>query len=393
MTEATLPRAADAVIVGAGFAGASAAAALARRGLGRILLLEAEPVAGVHATGRNAALAYSVVDEPVIRSLARAGLEFLRDPPGWFSGGLDHQFRGSLTLVEPPELATVDALATALRQEGAVVDRWTKAEVIRRVPILRERPGLVGYHCPADGVIDIHGLLQGYLRVARSHGTTIAFRCRAEALLVTGGRVAGIRTRRGEVATPLVLLAGGPWANELAVAAGLPPLPLRPCRRHLAVLERRGWELDPGWPFVWNRTAGFYFRPESGGLLVCACDVEDHAPADVAASESGIATVTERSLELLQGADSALLRTAWAGLRTLTPDHHFVIGPDPALPGLHWVAGLGGHGMTTSAAVGALVADLVLAGRADAVTAAVSPARFRAHDPVSPQTRLTDARL
>jgi D-arginine dehydrogenase len=175
------------------------------------------------------------------------------------------------------------------------------------------------------------------------------------------------------VAAPLVILAGGPWANALAVEAGLPPLPLRPCRRHLAVLERRGWGLDPGWPFVWHRTAGFYLRPESGGLLVCACDVEDHPPADVGPSEAGIAALTERSLEMLRDAEGALLRTAWAGLRTLTPDHHFVIGPDPALPGLLWVAGLGGHGMTTSAAVG----ELVAAGRDDAVTRALAPARFR----------------
>jgi D-arginine dehydrogenase len=79
----------------------------------------------------------------------------------------------------------------------------------------------------------------------------------------------------------------------------------------------------------------------------------------------------------LPGAASARLRNVWAGLRTLTPDGGFVVGPDPRLPGLCWVAGLGGHGMTTSPAVGELAAALILDGRVDwPDAAALSPARF-----------------
>ena len=51
---------------------------------------------------------------------------------------------------------------------------------------------------------------------------------------------------------------------------------------------------------------------------------------------------------------------SWAGLRTLTPDGRFVIGWDPKVDGFFWVAGLGGHGVTTSSAVGALAAKLIL---------------------------------
>jgi len=54
------------------------------------------------------------------------------------------------------------------------------------------------------------------------------------------------------------------------------------------------------------------------------------------------------------------VRRSWAGLRTFSMDQGFVIGPDPRLEGFFWVAGLGGHGMTTSAAVGELATDLLL---------------------------------
>jgi D-arginine dehydrogenase len=69
------------------------------------------------------------------------------------------------------------------------------------------------------------------------------------------------------------------------------------------------------------------------------------------------------------------IRRVWAGLRTLAPDGCVVIGEDPRVRGFHWCAGLGGHGVTASAAVGRLAADGVL-GRP--VPSAFSPARFAA---------------
>jgi D-arginine dehydrogenase len=65
----------------------------------------------------------------------------------------------------------------------------------------------------------------------------------------------------------------------------------------------------------------------------------------------------------------------WAGFRTIANDGRFVIGWDPQAEGFFWVAGLGGHGVTTSSAVGALAADLLTAGR-DKEAEAFSPARF-----------------
>ena len=51
---------AEVVIIGAGFAGASTAYQLVSRGVRDILLLEREPVPGMHASGRNAALAFQL---------------------------------------------------------------------------------------------------------------------------------------------------------------------------------------------------------------------------------------------------------------------------------------------------------------------------------------------
>ena len=65
------------------------------------------------------------------------------------------------------------------------------------------------------------------------------------------------------------------------------------------------------------------------------------------------------------------------GLRILTPDDRFVIGSDPRVAGFTWVAGLGGHGMTTACAVGELGAAAALGRDLDPrFGAAFDPLRF-----------------
>ena len=66
----------------------------------------------------------------------------------------------------------------------------------------------------------------------------------------------------------------------------------------------------------------------------------------------------------------------WAGLRTFAPDRRFVLGPDPVNPDLFWVAGLGGHGMTSGLAVGQLAAQAILNG---VDTGLLHPGRLSPH--------------
>ena len=61
----------DAVVVGAGIAGASAAWALARTGR-RVALIEQEPQPGVHATGRSAATLSETSGTRAVCALAAA---------------------------------------------------------------------------------------------------------------------------------------------------------------------------------------------------------------------------------------------------------------------------------------------------------------------------------
>ena len=74
----------------------------------------------------------------------------------------------------------------------------------------------------------------------------------------------------------------------------------------------------------------------------------------------------------------------WAGLRTFAPDGEMVNGFDPEVPGFFWVAGQGGYGIQTSAAMGmAAAAQLLGQPLPDALlqqgvlAEKLSPARFQ----------------
>jgi D-arginine dehydrogenase len=122
--------------------------------------------------------------------------------------------------------------------------------------------------------------------------------------------------------------------------------------------------------------AAFYFRPEGDGLLLSPCDETPMPPGvpstDPAASELLAEKLARHAPPL---ADLAI-RRSWACLRTFAPDRRPFIGPDPELAGLFHVSGLGGFGMTCSAAIGELAADLLTGRDVSWIeTAAVDPAR------------------
>ena len=144
--------------------------------------------------------------------------------------------------------------------------------------------------------------------------------------------------------------------------------------RHLFVTGPLDW-VDPDWPSVWDGPRGLYFRPDSGGLLLCGCGETPAAPGDYREDPAVLDRVAERIAALQPGLGELSIRTQWVGQRTFAPDRHFVIGRDPRDDRVFHVAGLGGHGVTSSYAVGRLASQLIL-GETPTGAAPFDPARL-----------------
>ncbi len=365
-----LPKRVEVVIVGGGFAGAATAWALAKRGVGDVLILEAFDQFGSQASGRNASMARQLSSDPVTGALLRQSVAaFLGDDAGF---KVDARRCGSLLLVEGPAGAS---WLRAVERTGGISQVVSRNEAVARVPVLDKAFFDRAILTPSDAVVDVSGLLWQYLRVARSGGARLAAGCPLTGVRVSGGRVAGVSTPQGDVACRVLVDAAGAWANEVAALAGLEPLPMTPFRRHLVTTPPLDW-VDSRWPFVWHLTDDYYFRPEVGGLLLSACDQEAAVPGPAIRDVAVLETLADRLSLRCPGLAGVSVHKWWAGLRTITTDGRFVVGPDPRLPGFIWSAGLGGHGMTGSAAVGEVTAARIVAVDAVAFSGELDPARF-----------------
>ena len=162
---------------------------------------------------------------------------------------------------------------------------------------------------------------------------------------------------------------------------GAQRIPLKPYRRHL-YFSRPLPKSPARWPFVWDLSSGFYFRPEGRSLLLSPCDKAPAGRRALALHQEPILPAAEqamrRKLESFSPGTARLsLKNPKSGLRTMTPDGRFVIGEDARLGGFYWVAGLGGHGVTTCFSVGRLASDIIVGRKTrPGLAQAFSPKRF-----------------
>ncbi len=364
----------EVVIIGGGLAGASTGYQLACRGVTRLTIIEREPICGYHSSGRNAAMIRQITSCPDITALACSSVKFFMQPPAGWETPLTFRQTGSLLLACGEGTAQLERDAADARSCGIPTERWSREHAVVHVPVLDTATFECAVWSPTDGVLDAHALLEGCLGGVRAAGGLVVTGAAVTGFRVGNRRIEAVETSRGLFPADSVVNAAGAWAGEIADMAGASTVPFRPCRRHLLSTGPIP-EVNPDWPFVWDITHEFYFRPESGGLLFSPCDEVEFSPCDVSADPAAKLELAEKlMLYAPRLAEFPVVKT-WAGLRTLTPDGRFVIGWDTKIENFMWVAGLGGHGVTTSPACGSLAARMI-AGEEPESARPFAPRRF-----------------
>lgn len=349
---------AEVAIIGGGIAGVSAAAYLAPHR--RVVLLEREDQPGYHASGRSAALFTETYGNAVVRALTVASRPFLASPPDGFS---DHPLltqRGALhvgTEGDEAQLAALLAETSALVGSVRAVD---SKEARSLLPALKPDWIRGGVLEPDAQDIDTHGCIQGFLRLARSHGAQVMTRAEVSAIARAGGRWL-IDARAGRISADILVNAAGAWADTIAAMAGVRRRGLQPKRRTAFLFAPPDGVSVRDWPMCIGPREGFYFKPDAGMILGSPADETPSEPTDAQPDELDVAIAADRIQEI---ADLPIRRIArrWAGLRTFAPDKTPVVGPDPDAEGFFWLAGQGGYGFQTAPALAAITADLITSG-------------------------------
>jgi D-arginine dehydrogenase len=345
-------------VIGAGIAGASAAARIAETR--STILIERESQPGYHASGRSAAMFTETYGNAAIRALTIASRAFLSSPPSGFAETPILGARGALFVGGDAERDLVGEIHEAAHRLVPSVRQVSADEVVAMVPAFRRDKVAGGVFEPDAMDIDTNGLLQGYLRQLRAHGGKILLD--AEVLELSrspgGWRIA---TRNGVVEAGLIVNAAGPWADEIARMAGAAPAGLTPKRRTAFLFQPPSAYDVAAWPLSIGAREDFYFKPDAGNLLVSPADETPSIATDARPEEIDIAVAADRVMAMTHF-DIRHIAHRWAGLRTFAPDKTPIVGFDPDVASFLWLAGQGGYGFQTSPALAGYAADLV-AGR------------------------------
>jgi len=328
-------------VVGGGVIGTSAAYHLALHGCRDVLLLERETL-GAGSTGRAAGgIRAQFSDELNVRIALECISRFERfgEEPG---AEIAFKQWGYLFLLREDEVPAFRASVELQNRLGAP-SRFVDPHEL--VPQLELGDVAAATFCPLDGYATPEAVVQGYAQAAARRGVRVVQGCAAERVAFERGRVTGIVTARGAVATRRVVCAAGAWSRELAATAGV-DLPVTPERRHVWVTEP-GDPLPRELPLTIDFASGFYFHREGDALLFGGRErsLEDLAP------------VAARRLPALAELG---VRTTWSGLYELSPDRNALVGETADPAGFLYATGFSGHGFQQGPVVGDELARLAL---------------------------------
>ncbi len=358
-----LPGTADVVVVGGGVMGASTAYHLALKGCRNVLLLERESFFGVQATGRCAGgIRYQFSTEINVR-LSLLSLPMLDRFEEELGQPIDLRYCGYLFLLTSEEDVAVFRRNVEMQHRLGVQTEWLDpAQIAAIAPLLDLEGVLAGTFHAGDGLADPNGVVQGYASGARRLGAKLLTDVEVTSIRVEGGQVLGVITNRGEVATPVVVNAAGPWVGEVGRMAGV-EIPIVPVRRQIVVTGPLP-KVPPDFPFTIDFAQSLYFHREGPGILTGMSNPDQPVGFDQSVDQEWELVHLEAAMKQLPILEQAGLASHWAGLYEDSPDAHPILGRIREVEGFYCIGGFSGHGFQHGPACGLLLAEEILDGAA-----------------------------
>jgi sarcosine oxidase subunit beta len=361
---------ADLVVVGAGTIGGWASTFAADAGLGRVVVID-RGIAGGGASSRAAGIVRAQGGTPTTVALGRWTIDFYRGQQARY--GTDSGFRelGYLILAVTARDEREGRARVEMQRRAGLDVSWLGPTEARSVnPTLAETGHRGGSYAATDGAIDPQRNVQAYALVMQRSGVHLRERTAFEGLRLRGGRVVGVETASGPIATERVLLTGGPSLRSVGKLAGL-RIAAGGARHQIAVTEPHPAFEVARQPMVFDLGRGLYWRLEEGGLLFGMSN-PDEKPGVAREIDWPYLHRMQRRLERLVPAARGLgLRKAWSATIDFTPDHQPILGPAITPSGERiegvTIASPGGHGMMWGPAVARVAADLVVHGRTELI--------------------------
>ena len=358
---------AQVVIIGGGIQGISLAYHLALRGHTDVCTLEMDML-GSGSSGKSASIiGHAFQSErclPLTRWSYTALMRFVDEI------GTDPGFEPIGCLI----LAGDAGVRDLRHRHGLLAGIGVECDLVNGESIINLTPGLnlkgieMGLFLHGDGGLDPHSIMMGYARQARRFGVRFLEGVEAIGLTHRGGRITGVATTAGTIATECVVNAAGARAREVAAWAEM-DLPITNLKRHILVTGPLAAYSQPI-PFTYEWEKAWYMRREGPGLLIGMGATESEWD-DERVDQTFLEEIIDYTSYRAPALEDAGLVTSWAGLRPATPDEDPILGQAPWLQGFYNDCGWGGHGVMHAPAAGMAMAELIIDGRSS--TLDISP--------------------
>lgn len=345
----------DFIVVGAGIAGSSMAAELARSA--SVLLVEMEAQPGYHTTGRSAAMFAPVYGPAPIRALTRASEAFFSNPPDRFAGSSLISPRAILFVARSGQLKALEDSFAEFRAEGPI-ERLDEPDMRKVQPLLREGYAAGALFDQSGQDIDVNALHHGFLRSFRRRGGVVRLGTKLTGM-ARSKEIWRVELNGETIEAKVVVNAAGAWAGAVGQLAKAEPIGLVPKRRTAMIIAAPASVDCDSLPLTVDIEETFYLKPDAGRLLLSPANEDPMPPCDVQPDEMDIAICVDR-IERAFDLSVRRIENKWAGLRNFVADKCPVVGYSDQVEGFFWLAGQGGYGIQTAPALARYAAAMAM---------------------------------
>ena len=372
-------------MIGGGIIGASVAHFLTKLDVGDVVLVDKGRVCGGSSQYSAAHIRQHYTNEVAIRLAVRAA-EWFANSEEALGGPTGFRQLGYMVIAPPEEAQALRDVVPEQQRLGVRTELLSPEEVVHRWPEL-ELEGIElacfeetsGY---ADPVLTVRTIVES----ARRLGLHVHEGCEVLAIETAGGKVTGVVTTEGPIATGVVVNACGPWGDRIGRMVGV-EYPLRFSREHEAVFDApAGFGEIPVMSDVQQR---LYFRNYDGGKVLVGQGWPKHVePVDPESYDDG---VTQEALDymvprvvrrlpalrqtLSQPGYGGAFVTGYSGVYDITEDWYPIVGEEEVSG--YWSAfGGSGHCFKIGPTIGESLAATIAGTEAPIDISSLSGRRF-----------------
>jgi len=364
---------AQAVVIGGGLVGCSILYHLAKLGWTDVVLLERDELTS-GSTWHAAANLHGLHDNNNISKIQYYTMNLYKELEKETGQGCGIFQPGSIYLAQTEEREHQLRLQESkARYFGEKFYELTPDHALEKNPLLN----LKGVRCimfeEDGGNVDPSGVTQAYAAGARQMGAEIYRFCSATATIQQPDGSWIVETPKGNIHTKWVVNAGGLWAREVAVMAGV-SLPLQPTEHQYLVTETISEieAMSARLPSVADRDGEYYMRQEGNGLLIGAYEknlkfwAEELTPSEFGhelfdGDLDRIMENLERAMERVPVAATAGIKRVINGPMIWSPDSSALYGPVPELKNYFCCCGII-PGFSQSGGLGLMSAQWIVEG-------------------------------